>query len=99
MPPEDTSRPSCSTGCRSCWAALGLGQADGLRGWRLVLAAAGAFLSPLVQGILGAVLVPMWWKSPHSQAVGAVGGLAVGLVDSWILVRCIKGTGRGTPPQ
>jgi hypothetical protein len=69
-----------------------LGQTDGPKGWRLVLAAAGAFLSPLVQGILGAVVLPMLWKSPHSQVVGAVGGLAVGLVDSWFLVRCIKST-------
>lgn len=73
---------------------LGLAGAEGLAGWRLVLAAAGAFISPLVQAILGAVVLPMVWESPHSRLVGALGGLALGLVDSVLLVRCIVGTGK-----
>ncbi len=94
MQPSEPDNPQpCQSSCRSCWARLGLIPTEGLSGWRMVLAAAGAFISPLVQAILGAVLLPLVWHSPHSRAIGAVGGLALGLVDSVFLVRCIKGRG------
>lgn len=94
MQPSEPNNPQPrESSCRSCWARLGLIPAEGLSGWRMVLAAAGAFISPLVQAILGAVLLPLVWHSPYSRAIGAVGGLALGLVDSVFLVRCIKGTG------
>lgn len=91
--PEVNDQSSCPSTCQGCWVKLGLIPAEGLTGWRLVLAAAGAFLSPLIQAILGAVLLPLVWHSPHSQAVGALGGLALGLVDSVFLAWCIKGAG------
>jgi hypothetical protein len=90
--PENQEQPASP--CQSCWARLGLIPADGLTGGRLVAAAAGAFLSPLVQAILGAVILPMVWHSPRSRLIGALGGLALGLVDSIFLVRCIQGVGK-----
>ncbi|MCJ7543744.1 MAG: hypothetical protein MUP47_04130 [Phycisphaerae bacterium] len=91
--PDANDQGSCGSSCQSCWARLGLIPPEGLTGWRLVLAAAGAFFSPLLQAILGAVLLPLVWHSPHSRTVGALGGLALGLVDSVFLVWCIKGAG------
>lgn len=90
--PQGDEQQSCGSSCQSCWAKLGLIPADGLSGWRLVLAAAGAFFSPLLQAILGMVLVPMFWHSPHARLIGGLGGLALGLVDSIFLVWCIRGT-------
>ena len=94
QPSEPDNQEQPASPCQSCWARLGLIPAGGLSGWRLVAAASGAFLSPLIQAILGAVILPMVWHSPRSRLIGALGGLALGLVDSVFLVRCIQGAGK-----
>ena len=64
QPSQDRQQTGCGKSCAWCWSALGLDSSDGLKGWRLVLAAAGAFLSPLIQAVLGAVVLPLVWNSP-----------------------------------
>ncbi len=92
MQDDQTSADRCAAGCDSCplGADQGREDADAPAGGRLVLLSAAAFLSPLLQAVIGAIVAPIVWDNPHSRSAGALIGLALGLVDSWFVARLIK---------
>jgi hypothetical protein len=82
---EQPSPSACPVDCPGCLEAdesLAPGAAP-LVGWPLVLAAAVTFLVPLSTALIGAVILR---QSPHSQLLGGLAGLFVGMV----LVRLVR---------
>ena len=66
---------ACVDECSGCKL---VSPAEGaLRGWRLVLVAAGIFISPLVLAVLGAAIAP---DNAARQAIYAGIGLVIGIV-------------------
>jgi len=92
---NEQERPTgCLAGCKKCILWLFQADSEGPKGARLVLLAAAAFISPLIQAIVGAMVLPLVWHYPASRTVGALAGLALGLVDSCFVVWIITRSGK-----
>jgi len=86
QPVADDDRQRCA-GC-SCCSAEAPGPTEGtIRGPRLVLVSMGLFLGPIVLAIAGAALSP---AGESAQLLGALGGLAVGMVASIAIGRFVQ---------
>jgi len=84
----------CEGECSGCKL---VSPGDGaLRGWRLVLVAAGVFIMPLVLAVLGAAVAP---GEATAQMMGAGIGLLVGILAAAATGTIIRRTGRQAPPR
>ena len=66
---------------------MNLEGAGGPSGWLMVLASAGLFLAPIALAIVGALLAGV---TADARAVGAIGGLLLGMAISVIVGRLIR---------
>jgi len=84
------SAVACGVECSGCKL---VSPAEGaLRGWRLVLVAAGIFISPLILAVLGAAVAP---DNAARQAIYAGIGLVVGIVAAAAASAIIRRKVRG----
>ncbi|MBS3734687.1 MAG: hypothetical protein KGY99_07150 [Phycisphaerae bacterium] len=81
---------TCPGQCGHC-VGTSPGDRVALRGARLALVSAGAFLLPLILGIVGASLIS---GSPAAKFAGAAGGLAAGLILAAVVSRRAARRGR-----
>jgi hypothetical protein len=95
---KGSPQAGCPIGCPRC-------DIDGLteqsarlarwQGWRLMAIYALVFLWPLALAVIGALLLPRFWKHSLSQVTGGVGGLLLGVIDAAAVFGFVfKGTPR-----
>ena len=91
--PNDPEDFRCPAKCRNCLADdrsdFDAAEAP-YHGAALAAIAAAIFLAPVAMAILGALLLPMLWPHRFSQAVGAVGGLGLGVLDSMVIAAIFR---------
>ena len=84
-------RKSSWGGCSQCAAGEKASEPPDWAGRRLVLAAAGMFLAPLVLAVAGALA---GGGRPVAGLLGAVGGLAVGAILAVVVARVARRMGK-----
>ena len=83
---DAASGKACPADCRTCSAdTTDPPTAGALTGWRLGVAAAGAFLLPLAAATAGAIIA-----GPERQLVGCLIGLAGGAVAASVAARGLR---------
>lgn len=85
--PEDRQGDSCG-GCVRCGPTAPRTTEGSLRGWRVALSAAGAFLLPPASALVGALLVG---RGEGEQFLGAMGGMLLGIALAAIGARALAG--------
>ena len=85
----------CSGQCSTCDAGSGGG--GGLHGGRLVLSATCAFLAPLALALVGGGIASHAGQDRAAQLIGALSGLAVGMLAAWAVHKAIVPKNPPTP--
>jgi hypothetical protein len=94
--PKSKDTPRCES-CQECGKHgrdLPEPMQGGLVGWRLALAAAGAFLLPLILGILGSIL---GGPGQNAKFLGALIGIVVGVLIAAAAARRFSGRSDSNP--
>jgi len=83
---DGASGKACPADCRTCSAETANPPAAGaLTGWRLGVAAVGAFLLPLAAATAGAIVA-----GPERQLIGCLVGLAGGVMAASLAARVLR---------
>jgi uncharacterized membrane protein YuzA (DUF378 family) len=79
-------------GCKQDHGAPGYQVPGGLEGGRLAIAAAGAFLAPLLAAVVGAIVA-----GPSARTIGAIVGLAGGVAVMALVAHLVNRHGKHNP--
>ena len=77
---------ACDGGCKFCSGARPAADAK-TAGWRLILACAGAFLTPVLLATAGAIA---FGGSETGRLLGALGGFAIGMAAAIIVGKRLR---------
>jgi hypothetical protein len=94
--PKSKDTPRCEN-CQDCGKHgrdVPESMQGGLVGWRLALAAVGAFLVPLILGIFGSIV---GGPGQNAKFLGALIGIAIGVLIAVVMARCFSGRSNSNP--